>query len=166
MWPLLLGMLGWQALVLYGEGKERWRAYESARAYADGVGKPLLVVGGRWGANPLRRLLRIPAHGCGDICLDTEEHACTGCPAFIAADIRDIPLPDKYAGAALASHVLEHLPTIEDAQKAIAELHRVADAVYIVSPFKQDILAWLIPEHHLWVEQRPDGSVFLEQRDS
>jgi hypothetical protein len=82
---------------------------------------------------------------------------------MIEADIRNIPLPDKWAGAAFASHVLEHLPTPADARIALGELGRIADYVYIVSPRKSNIMAWLHPDHHLWVTQR-GHRIRLQQR--
>jgi len=154
----------WQGVAHYKQALERQVKYEAARAYADSIGKPLLVVGGPWGANPFRSLLKIPAHGCGDVCIDIHPEACEGCSNTVEADIRDIPFPDKYFGAALASHILEHLPTVDNCERAISELHRVANAVYVAGPSKQSILAWLIPEHRLWVTQKQDGAIEIEQR--
>jgi ubiquinone/menaquinone biosynthesis C-methylase UbiE len=79
------------------------------------------------------------------------------------ADVRDIPYPGGYFGAVFCSHVLEHLPTPEDACQAIKEMERVADRVFLVVPHKSSIIAWLHPDHHLWVTV--DGnSVTIEQR--
>jgi len=39
----------------------------------------------------------------------------------------------------------------------------VAEAVFIVYPYRQSIAAWVIPEHHLWVWQKGD-KMYLKQR--
>ena len=56
---------------------------------------------------------------------------------------------------AYVSHVIEHLPTVEDAGLAMYELRRVADHVVIVSPHWFDIINQFHPGHHLIVE--PEG---------
>ena len=83
----------------------------------------------------------------------------TGKPLLVT----QIPFLDKSFGAAFASHLVEHLPTTNDAKGALAELNRVAEAVFIVYPSRQSIAAWVKREHHLWVWQK--GNVtYLEQR--
>jgi len=42
-----------------------------------------------------------------------------------------LPYPSGTFGAALCTHLLEH---VEDPDAALAELHRVADRVYVVTP--------------------------------
>ena len=161
----LLGLAvfaGHQGGVLLWEGAQRTARYSAARDYAEGRGKPLLVVGGPWGTSPFRTLFRVPGHGCGDICLDLNPQACAGCQ-FVEGDIRSIPFPDKFMGAAFASHVLEHLPTVADAEQAVAELHRVADGVWVAYPSRQSLMARLHPGHHLWVAEQ-DGYITFEQR--
>lgn len=49
-----------------------------------------------------------------------------------------------YFGAAIASHVLEH---VEDPHLALAELHRVADEVYVITPAWWAPHTWLHPGH-------------------
>ena len=61
------------------------------------------------------------------------------------------------------SHVIEHLPTVEDAALAVNELMRVADQVWVAYPNKQSVIAYLIPDHYLWVTEK-DGYLFFEQR--
>ena len=132
---------------------ERHKIFAQARDYADSIDKPLLVVG-----CPKHSF----SHPCGDVTIDIDPPAQTLCDMTIA-DIRDIPFPSHYFGAAFVSHVLEHLPTIGDAIQALGELHRVADRVFIVSPHKSSLMAWLNPDHYLWVI--PEGDDFLiEQR--
>ncbi len=141
------------------ENGERWSAYQQARAMADALGKPLLNVG-------CPRIFP-GKYPCGDVCLDISPERLAHCqsPEPVLADVRDIPYPDAWFGAALCSHVLEHLPTVEDALQALRELRRVAGGrVYVVSPSRLSLAAWLHPEHRLWVEQLPEGSIRIQQR--
>lgn len=150
---LLVGLLVYEGIIQVDEFMERRRVFQQARDYADKVDKPLLVVGAPlFGIN----------HPCGDVTIDISPEKAAMCDGEVA-DIRDIPYPGGYFGAAFASHVLEHLETIEDAQIAISELHRVADRVFIVLPSQSSISAWLYPEHHLWLTPA-NGSFIIEQR--
>lgn len=135
------------------ELKERRQVFRQARDYADSVGKPLLVIGA-----PKFRF----THPCGDVTVDISPEMAKFCDGQVA-DIRAIPYASGYFGAAFASHVVEHMPTIEDAVTAFNEMERVADRVFIVSPHKSSILAWLHPGHHLWVTPSGDGYI-IEQR--
>lgn len=154
---LLLAMGLWEVGVAKASQAERERKYAAAEEAARSRGKPLLVVGGPLGSSPLRWMfLPMRAHGCGDVCLDLSAESCRGCPTTIA-DVRSIPYEDGYFGAALASHVLEHLPTVDDAVKAVEELYRVADEVFVASPSKLSIAVWFHPGHHLWVKQDERG---------
>lgn len=143
------------------EQRDRREKSTRARIYADEVGKPLLVVGAPYGGSPLARVLKVGTHECGDVCLDIQ--GCPECPYSVVSDVRDIPFPDGYFGAALASHVLEHLPTVEDAEMAYRELSRVADRVFVASPLRTNIYAWLKTDHHLWVQEEPQG-IYFQQR--
>lgn len=71
--------------------------------------------------------------------------------------MRDLPFPDGAFGAAFCSHVLEHLPSPQDAVRAWEELHRVADAVWVLVPRPFDLPGWLAPDHKLWVRVHEDG---------
>ena len=135
------------------ELKERRQVFKQARDYAGSVGKPLLVVG-----SPKFRL----NHPCGDVTIDISPEMAKFCDGLVA-DIRRIPYPSGYFGAAFASHVVEHLATIEDAKVAFDEMERVADRVFIVSPHKSSVMAWIHPRHHLWVTPSGDGYI-IEQR--
>jgi len=108
-------------------------------------------------------MLGIPAHGEGDVCLDIDRSAIDGHPNGVIANVTHIPFSDKIFGAAFASHLLEHLATIDDAKKALAELHRTADAVFIVYPSRQSFAGWVMPDHHLWVWQK-GKTTYLKQR--
>ena len=162
--PVIYGLVFSQVAVNAMEVHERHQSYAKARAASEASGKPLVVVGGSVPSSTLLRAIHWRSHGCGDTCIDLDPGACWGCPNFIQADIRNIPLPDRFAGAAFASHVLEHLPTVADAEKALIELHRIGDQVFIAYPSKLNLVAWGHPEHHLWVYQAADGVVRFEQR--
>ena len=158
-----LALVIWQWVVLLRQSHDRDRKFEAATNFAATAGKLLLVAGGPLGVTWGRRVTKLMAHGYGDVCFDIDRRAFDGCPSGIVADIRYIPFSDKSFGAVFASHVLEHLPSVADAEKALAELDRVAEAVYIAYPYKWSIMSWLITSHHLWVWQK-DGRTYLEQR--
>jgi len=150
---LLAGIAAGEGIQQVIELKERRQVFRQARDYADSVGKPLLVIG-----TPKWRF----SHPCGDVTIDISPEMAAFCGGQVA-DIREIPYPSGSFGAAFASHVVEHLPTIEDAKTAFNEMERVADRVFIVSPHKTSIMAWIVPGHHLWVTPSGDGYI-IEQR--
>ena len=152
-----------EAVALVAQQEDRDQKYELARAYADYVGKPLLVVGGPYGATGVRRVMNLPAHGFGDVCMDLDPSACDGGAEYVQADLRNIPFPDKYFGAALASHVLEHLRHTQDCIDAVDELNRVADVVLIAYPTPDSVVASLIPDHFLWLYQE-GNTLYVEER--
>lgn len=134
------GVFSWQINEFLRELQGTSAKYAAALAYAESVNKPLLEVGGPYSS-------------------DSEN--------VVAADIRDMPYyyyPDKTFGAAFCRHILEHLPTINDAMSAINELNRVAERVYIVSFPKNNLFARLIAGQHLWITEFPNGDILLEQR--
>lgn len=159
----ILGLTTWQGMVTVSMEIEKRRKYQEAEAYAQAAGKPLLVVGGPFGSAFTGRLLQFKAHGCGDMCLDLDAQACQGCPTTVG-DIREIPFPDLYFGAAYVSHVLEHMLTLEDAVQAIDELSRVAEDIWIMVPPKASIRGWLHADHHLWLTTVPEG-IIIEERE-
>jgi hypothetical protein len=160
---VVVGVGLWQLVVLVSENRFKHRQYRAARARALKEGKPLLIAGGPWGVTRTRRRLKRPAHGQGDVCLDIDRRALGDHPKGVVANVTSIPFADKSFGAAFASHLLEHLPTVEAASQALAELNRVAEAVFIVYPSRQSFPGWLTPGHHLWVWQK-DGTTYLRQR--
>ena len=132
--------------------------------YSEKVKKPLLVIGGAYGNNPLRHWFNIPAHGQGDICLDIDESACKGAKVILLQDVREqLPFPNNYFGATYSSHILEHLPNKQEATKVINELNRVSDRVWIVTPKKYSLWAWIVPDHHLWISQK-NKEIIIEER--
>lgn len=149
----LAGLVAREGVMALQQIYDRQKIFRQARTYADRVNKPLLVVGTpKWGLY----------HPCGDVTIDIGPGWGQACDVEIA-DVRDIPYPSEYFGAAYVSHVLEHLPTIEDAFIALDELERVADKVFTVSPGKGMIVNWAYPGHYLWVTPSGDGYV-IEQR--
>jgi hypothetical protein len=166
LWLIVLAVVGvglWQFLVWLIESRTKNRQYKAACARAREKGKPLLIAGGPWGITRTRRRLNRPAHGYGDVCLDIDQRALGDHPKGVVANVTHIPFADKSFGAVFASHLLEHLPTVEAASQAISELNRVAEAVFIVCPSRQSLVGWLIPDHHLWVWQK-NGTTYLRQR--
>ncbi|UCH50376.1 MAG: methyltransferase domain-containing protein [Chloroflexota bacterium] len=159
-----LGVVGWQVAVWSGETLQKNRRYKAAAANARKTGKPLLVAGGPWSNRGVRRWLNMPAHGGGDVCLDIERRAFRGHPCGVIADVTRIPFCDKAFGAVFASHILEHLPSTYHADRALDELNRVAETVFLAYPSRQSVGAWLHPGHYLWVWQKGD-TVYLKQRN-
>ncbi len=153
-----------QVAAISAEQRERNEKYELARAYAEHVGKPLLVVGGPYGDVGFRRTVNLPAHGFGEYCLDIDPAACNGGSEYVQADVRDIPFPDKYFGAAFVSHVLEHLRYTQDCIDAVEELNRVAEVVLVSYPKPESIIARLIPSHWLWLSQE-GNTLYIQQRN-
>jgi hypothetical protein len=86
----------------------------------------------------------------------------------IPADLRrrpTDPVPGfKEFGAATCFYVLEHLGSPAAAERALRELQRVAEYVYVCSPKRWHPDAVVRPEHALWVNHHPDGSISFEQR--
>ncbi len=158
-----LGVVSWQLAIWSGEISQKSKRYKAAVSCAQKLGKPLLVAGGPWSNRRVRRWLNIPAHCDGDTCLDIERQALGGHPCGVIADVTQIPFCDKTFGAAFASHLLEHMPTIDDAMRALDELNRVAEVVFVAYPSRQSIGAWLHRGHHLWLWQK-DNAVYLIQR--
>jgi len=153
---IIAGLVAVEGTTQVVERSERVSVFDRARSYASSLDKPLLVVGSPKN-NPFSA-----HHQCGDVTIDLDPNLDTYCDYEIA-DIREIPYGDHVFGAAYVSHVLEHLSTVEDAGLALNELERVADKVFIVSPHKSSLIAWLHPEHHLWIT--PDGDGYkIEQR--
>jgi len=175
---LVVGVVAHQCIGMFNRFKESAEKYDQAQEEARVRNKPLLIAGGPAGSadaysdnpwvGPLARAkvyFGIKAHGCGDLCVDIDPHACDGCP-FEAADITNLPFDNKEFGAVLSSHVLEHMADAATCQKAWKELHRVADVVFICVPPKSSIFAWLVPDHYLWVRHVGETTLEVEERDT
>jgi membrane protein DedA with SNARE-associated domain len=152
----------WQLIVWFLEIHDKTRKYRAALACARNSGKPFLV-GNPWGVKPFRRLFNKPAHGSGDICLDIDRQALLGQPGAVVGTVTHLPFADKAFGAVFLSHVLEHLPTTDDAKQALEEMKRVADSVFIAYPSKQSIAGWIVRGHHLWIWQ-DEKCTYAQQR--
>ena len=113
----------------------------------------------------MRSVFNIKAHGCGDTCLDVDPRACQGC-SYVPGDVRNLPFENKQFGVAYNSHVLEHMATLEDCTAAWSELHRVAEVVLTCVPSKSSIMAWLAPEHHLWVREVALDQIEVTERQT
>ena len=160
---LCLVVGGWQLVVWLTEIRDKNRKYAMASAYAVERNKPLLIAGGPWGNKRIRHWLKMPAHGDGDVCIDMDSCAIGSHPYGVVANVTHLPFSDKSFGAVFASHLLEHLPTTDDAKMALTELNRIADAVFIVYPTRQSLASWITSGHHLWIWQK-DNITYLEQR--
>ena len=70
---------------------------------------------------------------------------------FVNGDIQKLSqFKDKQFGAVYASHVVEH---VEDVDSALRELDRVAENIYVITPFPLWPSAWLSPGHK-WIPWR------------
>lgn len=121
---------------------EKNATFEEAYAAARDSGKPLLNAG--CGGEPWHWLAGSIAQR-SDVNVDiVPRHA----PNFIQADLTDLSMfDDKQFGAAFCSHVIEH---VDDPEAVMAELHRVADQVFICTPRWWDALTYFNPNHK-WV---------------
>ena len=119
---------------------------QRARAAASRRGKPLLNVGAGTKGSSVRVAVLGPTRW-GDVNCDLagRDAACGG-PAVCPCDIEDLPFDDGTFGAVIASHVLEH---VRNPGLALAELARVADEVFVVTPPWWAPHTWLHPGH-LW----------------
>jgi len=123
-----------------------------ARQRAHLRNKPLLNIGAGTPQSSMRSGLFGPTLW-GDANLDLAAPELAPGPDWVSfGDAHALPFPDKYFGAVIASHVLEH---VDHPHAVLAELHRVADEVYVITPPWWTPHAWLHPGHQ-WL-RRPDG---------
>ena len=105
--------------------------FEKARQAARKTNKPLLNVGCK----------AVYAHRC-DVNLDIVVRQV---PNFVRGDIQNLYMfSDKQFGAVYASHVLEH---VDDPDRALEELRRVSENLFIITPLPIFPWTWLHPEH-------------------
>lgn len=98
----------------------RSHIYEVARAQADALGRPLVVVGAPDGGVTA-------GYGCGDVTIDI---APSSCPGSLQADITK-PLP--FADDSVVVVVMCVLEYVDDAEAALAELNRISGGyLYVV----------------------------------
>ena len=136
MHPLatLCGFLtAWEVAWWIRRKEERARLFRTARAHANAIGKPLVVIGAP-NSGPTR------GPGCGDICVDI---APPSCPNQIQCDItKCIPLRNDSA-VCFVSCVLEY---VNDYERAWQELQRIAPGrVYNCRVEPWTLTAYLYP---------------------
>jgi hypothetical protein len=114
--------------------------FNLAKQKANEVGKPLLNAG-----------CGSKFTGLSDVNLDIVSKEV---PNFVKGDIQNLLMfRDKQFGAVYASHVVEH---VEDVDSAMRELDRVAENVYVITPFPLWPSAWACPSHR-WILWRGKG---------
>jgi SAM-dependent methyltransferase len=117
-----------------------------ARAEARRRGKPLLNAGCGTPESSWRcSILGVPMYG--DFNCDLNGRG-DGIHAPAYGDVYSLPFADKTFGAALCSHVVEHL---DHPEAALRELARVADTVFFYCPQWWDWVAW-IPDHRQYFD--------------
>jgi ubiquinone/menaquinone biosynthesis C-methylase UbiE len=150
---LLLGLGAWTAFTYALEVLDKpKRVARKARRAARRRGKPLLNVGCGHPTSSLRAAL-FGKTDWGDVNCDLAEPP--GCRRergkwFCHCDAHDLPFSDKRFGAAISTHVLEH---VDDPKQALQELHRVADEVFVVTPTWAATHTWLHPGHQWYRDE-------------
>ena len=107
------------------------------------AGKPCLNVGAGTAGTSLSAALFGPTLW-GDVNCDLAGSGTCGPGRVCHCDACALPFPDKHFGAAIASHVLEH---VDRPRTALRELHRVADRVFVITPPWWAPHTWLHPGH-------------------
>ena len=126
------------------------RVAQQAIRYARKRRKPVLNVGAGTPGSSLRVALLGPTLW-GDVNLDLAAPKRNPGPDHVSfGDIHSIPYPDKYFGAVVASHVLEH---VDDPMGALGELHRVADKVFAITPKWWAPHTWCYTDHQWYVTE-------------
>jgi len=128
-----------------------------ARRVADLRGKPLLNVGAGTPKSSLRVAIFGPT-SWGDVNVDIAatkqwDGKLRG-GDVVYGDVHRLPFPPRTFGAAIASHVIEH---VDNPRQAVRELLRVADEVFIIWPLSAAPHTWIHPGHQWY--RRQDGSI-------
>jgi SAM-dependent methyltransferase len=123
----------------------------AARAAADARGKPLLNVGAGTPGTSLRVAVFGPFMP-GDVNCDLGGSGACGPSTVCRCDAHALPYRSGQFGAVIASHVIEH---VDDPARALAELARVADEVFVITPAWWAPHTWLHPGHQWY--RRDDG---------
>jgi len=137
---LIFGLIAWEGGWRIWQEIERNKVFKTAKQRAKKLNKPLLVVGEPYGQ-----------YECGDVMIDLKKDS--KCENHVKASVEDIPFDDKYFGVAFVSHVIEHTC---DPEKALKELYRVADEVFILHPKWWELRAYLVPGH-TWLMYKRNG---------
>ena len=123
--------------------------FEEAKATAMRLGKPLLNAG--CGSSYWRGIME------SDVNLDSKLR---NVPRFVLGSVEGMSMfYDKQFGAVFCSHVLEH---VYDLARAKAELARVADYQYIITPSPLFLTNWFCPFHSRIFKDTKGGEVLLE----
>lgn len=134
---LLSGIVANEVIAVKLEVDERAGVFENAVSYSEQIQKPLLVIGTPKGK-----------HACGDFTVDISGCVTEQCPVggiILSAYDLDQIFYSKYFGAAVFSHVLEHL---EEPEQALRKALGVSDRVYMAGPANNRIYSRLLnPEH-------------------
>lgn len=123
------------------------QAKDKAIEAAKRRGKPVLNVGAGTPDSSIRVSILGPVTW-GDVNCDIAGAGYCTPQNVCHCDIHDIPYPDKHFGSVIATHVLEH---VDDPQRALRELQRVSDEVFVVVPRWWGLHTWLQPEHKWYV---------------
>ncbi len=141
--------LGLELVMMPVGNQLRLQLITDARAYAASVGKPVLNVGccgiGVGGIPQDDPRVR----SAGDVNVDLRHEGVSFIDGTVhmQGSIYELPFSDRQFGAVIAAHILEHL---DDPDRALAELNRVADRAFILVPDWWLPSAWLFPDHR-WV---------------
>lgn len=133
MLPLLAAVAAWEGLWWLGRRDTRSRVFDRARARAEQLGRPLVVVGAPDGGVTA-------GYGCGDVTVDL---AGSTCPNALAADIaKPLPFADDSV-VVFVSCVLEY---VDDYEGSMRELRRIAgEQLFIVRVEPWTLTAFLYP---------------------
>lgn len=134
---------------IFAELREKDLVFWQAREAANAAGKPLLNAGcGIWYQTAILN---------SDVNMDYKRR---NVPNFVLSSLEDMSMfGDKQFGAVFCSHVLEH---VKDLGKARAELDRVADYEFIITPSPLFITNWLSPWHRRVFNDTRGQQVLLE----
>lgn len=132
-----------------------------AREYCNAVGKPLLNVGAGTAKSSVRAAVLGPTLW-GDVNIDLAAPQGPPGPNRVTyGDGTRIPYPDKYFGAVIASHVLEH---IDRPDLAVAEWRRVADKMFVIVPVWWAPHTWLHPGHRWFIDGEHAWPIWQHRR--
>lgn len=133
MLPVLAAVAAWEGLWWLGRRDSRTRVYGQARARAEQLGRPLVVVGAPDGGVTA-------GYGCGDTTVDL---AGSACPNSLAADIaRPLPFADDSV-VVFVSCVLEY---VDDYEGSLRELRRISGGeLFVVRVEPWTLTAYLYP---------------------
>lgn len=122
-----------------------------ARRVAVKDGRPLLNAGAGTPSSSVRARV-FGATLWGDVNVDLQGRGPHGPRTVSYGDVCDLSeWPDGYFGAAIASHVLEH---VTDPEAALRELTRVAGTVFLCVPHPAAPHTWLHPGHRWYIDRQ------------